>query len=140
LASSSYQHVLDEQLLASGQVRFFGMSDCLTEQPGGCQFVSRLTGKATTVRVRRRVVDARYLEVSIAAIDWIPATCTAQRAQATWLADPDLSACLEEARLNVAGGIGDHLTDPRMKRALARWSVNAEPAVTNPQRLQAQHQ
>ena len=27
--------------------------------------MSRLTGEATTVRVRRRVVDARYLETSI---------------------------------------------------------------------------
>ena len=58
-----YQRVLDEQLLASGRVRFFGMSDWL----GGHRFVSRLTGDETTVRVRRRVVDARYLEPSIPA-------------------------------------------------------------------------
>jgi hypothetical protein len=62
-----YQRVLDEQLLSSGQVRFFGMSDCLPAQRNGHQFVSRLTGDATTVRVRRRVVDARYLEPSIPA-------------------------------------------------------------------------
>ena len=61
-----YQRVL-EDLLASGQVRFFGMSDCADEGPDGCRFVSRLTGEATTVRVRRRVVDARYLETSIPA-------------------------------------------------------------------------
>ena len=58
-----YQRVLDEQLLASGRVRFFGMSDCVRAD----QFVSRLTGDATPVRVRRRVVDARYLEPSIPA-------------------------------------------------------------------------
>jgi hypothetical protein len=62
-----YQRVLHEHLLASGQVRFFGMSDCTTEGPGGPRFVSRLTGADTTVRVRRRVVDARYLEASIPA-------------------------------------------------------------------------
>jgi hypothetical protein len=60
-----YQRVLDEQLLASGRVRFFGMSDYA--EPGEHRFVSRLTGDATTVRVRRRVVDARYLEPSIPA-------------------------------------------------------------------------
>jgi NAD(P)-binding Rossmann-like domain len=62
-----YQRVLEEHLLRSGQVRFFGMSDCLSEGPGERRFVSRLTGEATTVRVRRQVVDARYLEPSIPA-------------------------------------------------------------------------
>jgi len=62
-----YQRVLDEQLLPSGRVRFFGMSDCLPAGQDGHRFVSRLTGDATTVRVRRRVVDARYLEPSIPA-------------------------------------------------------------------------
>jgi hypothetical protein len=55
-----YQRVL-EDLLASGQVRFFGMSDCGLNGPNGPGFVSRLTGDATAVRVRRRVVDARHL-------------------------------------------------------------------------------
>ena len=62
-----YQRVLEEHLLASGQVRFFGMSDWLDEGPAGCRLVSRLTGAVTTVRVRRRIVDARYLETSIPA-------------------------------------------------------------------------
>jgi NAD(P)-binding Rossmann-like domain len=61
-----FQRVL-EDLLASGQVRFFGMADCAPDGPNGPRFVSRLTGDATTVRVRRRVVDARYLEASIPA-------------------------------------------------------------------------
>jgi NAD(P)-binding Rossmann-like domain len=62
-----YQRVLDETLLASGRVRFFGMSDYVPAGHGEHQFVSRLTGDTTTVRVRRRVVDARYLEPSIPA-------------------------------------------------------------------------
>jgi hypothetical protein len=61
-----FQRVL-EDLLASGQVRFFGMSDCARNGPNGPGFLSRLTGEATLVRVRRRVVDARYLETSIPA-------------------------------------------------------------------------
>ena len=62
-----YQQVLDEVLLASGRVRFFGMSDCTSVAANGHQFTSRLTGETTTVRVRKRVVDARYLEPSIPA-------------------------------------------------------------------------
>jgi hypothetical protein len=71
------------------------------------------------------------------ATDWISATCIAQRAQATWLGDADLSAWMEGARLNAARGIGDQLTDPRMKSALTRMFVSAEPAVTNLETFQA---
>ncbi len=74
------------------------------------------------------------------AIDWIPATCIAQRAQALWLADTDLSAWIEGARLNAVRGIGDHLADPRMKSALTRLFANAEPAVAKLETLQAQAQ
>jgi hypothetical protein len=62
-----YQTVLDDCLLASGRVRFFGMCDCAIDGSGDRQFTSRLTGETTTVRVRRKVVDARYLEASIPA-------------------------------------------------------------------------
>jgi hypothetical protein len=61
-----YQRALEEQLLPSGRVRFYGLSD-YNAAPGGHQFTSRLTGQTTTIRVRRRVVDARYLEPSIPA-------------------------------------------------------------------------
>jgi hypothetical protein len=62
-----YQRVLDEQLLPSGRVRFLGMSDYVGAAGGEQHFRSRLTGDITTVRVRRRIVDARYLEPSIPA-------------------------------------------------------------------------
>jgi hypothetical protein len=62
-----YQRVLDDHLLASGQVRFHGMSDCQFDQPDGIRLTSRLTGETTPVQVRRRVVDARYLEASVPA-------------------------------------------------------------------------
>jgi hypothetical protein len=62
-----FRQVLDEVLLGSGRVRFFGMSDCAVSAGGGTEFTSLLTGETTTVRVRKRVVDARYLEPSIPA-------------------------------------------------------------------------
>jgi NAD(P)-binding Rossmann-like domain len=61
-----YQRVLDEELLPSGRVRFYGMCD-YSAAGNGHQVTSRLTGETTRVRVRKRVVDARYLEPSIPA-------------------------------------------------------------------------
>ena len=60
-----YGRVLDEHLLPSGQVRFFGMSDWVGNGSGEYQVVSRLTGSATTVRVRRKLVDATYMQVTL---------------------------------------------------------------------------
>lgn len=59
-----FQRVL-EQLLASGQVRFFGTCDYAGDWSDEHHFVSRLTGQRSTVRVRRKVVDATYLSPSI---------------------------------------------------------------------------
>src|SRR3954454_1773541 len=60
-----FGRVLDETLVPSGQVRFFGMSHYVSETAGGHQVVSRLTGETTAVRVKRKVVDATYLETPI---------------------------------------------------------------------------
>lgn len=60
-----YGRVLDEQLLPSGQVRFYGLHDYLGGDADGYQLRSRLTGQATTVHVRRKLVDATYLESSL---------------------------------------------------------------------------
>jgi hypothetical protein len=62
-----YLRVLEDHLLPSGQVRFFGMCNYLGERSGGHQFVSRLTGEVTTVRVRRKIVDGTYLKTSVPA-------------------------------------------------------------------------
>jgi hypothetical protein len=62
-----FGRVLDETLLPSGRVRFFGMCDYLGEKRGEHLFVSRLTGDESRLRVRRRVVDATYLETPIPA-------------------------------------------------------------------------
>jgi hypothetical protein len=60
-----FQRVLNEVLLASGRVRFFGMSDYERSPSGEHRFTSRLTGETTTVVVRRKIVDATYLETSV---------------------------------------------------------------------------
>jgi hypothetical protein len=60
-----FGRVLKEQLLASGQVRFFGSCDYRGQDPEGHRLVSRLTGEVTTVRVHERLVDASYLESSV---------------------------------------------------------------------------
>jgi hypothetical protein len=62
-----FRRVLEEQLVGSGRVRFFGQSDYLGDDGGEHAFVARLTGRTTTVRVRRRLVDATYLETSVPA-------------------------------------------------------------------------
>jgi hypothetical protein len=60
-----FRRVLQEQLLAAGQVRFFGSSEYRGEDAEGHRLVSCLTGKTTTVRVHQRLVDASYLESSV---------------------------------------------------------------------------
>ena len=64
-----YTRVLEEHMLPSGQVRFFGMCDYLgrdgDNDSDGHHFVSILTGETTTVKVRRKFVDATYVESSI---------------------------------------------------------------------------
>ena len=62
-----YRKVLDEVLLPSGQVRYYGMCDYQGDFAGEHVFTSRLTGVSTRVRVRRKVVDTTYLEVSVPA-------------------------------------------------------------------------
>lgn len=60
-----YSRVLDERFLPTGRVRFLGMSDYLGDGAGGHQIVSRVTGATTTVRVRRKLVDATYIATTI---------------------------------------------------------------------------
>jgi hypothetical protein len=60
-----FTRVLEEDLLPTGRVRFFPMSDYCGSDGDGHRFVSLLTGADTTVNVRRAVVDATYIESSI---------------------------------------------------------------------------
>lgn len=59
-----FQQVL-EALLASGRVRFFGECDYSGDWSSEHRLVSRPTGESSTVRARRRVVDATYLSPAV---------------------------------------------------------------------------
>lgn len=58
-----YDRVMQQRLLPSGQVHYFPMCDYLGEH----RFVSRVSGAEYEVKVRKKLVDARYLEASIPA-------------------------------------------------------------------------
>lgn len=58
-----YDRVMQQQLLASGRVRYFPMCDYVGEH----RFVSRLSGDQYEVKVRKALVDGTYLEPSIPA-------------------------------------------------------------------------
>jgi len=60
-----FRRVMDEHHVASGQVRFFPMSNYLGLETSDVAFVAALTGATTRVKVRQAVVDARYLEPTI---------------------------------------------------------------------------
>jgi NAD(P)-binding Rossmann-like domain len=62
-----FSRVLDEHLLASGRVRFLAMTDYAGDMRTEHHVVSRLTGRQADVVVRRKLVDARFLEPSIPA-------------------------------------------------------------------------
>ena len=60
-----YNRVLEEQFVASGRVRFVPMSEYRGEDGDGHHVVSLLNGARTTVKVRRKFVDATYVESEI---------------------------------------------------------------------------
>ena len=60
-----FDQVLSTDFIPSGRVRFFGMSDYRGSDSEGHHVASFLTGAETTVKVRRRLVDATYVESSI---------------------------------------------------------------------------
>jgi hypothetical protein len=63
--TSYFNRVLEEDLLPSGRVRFLGMCDYRGSGPDGHHVVSRLSGEEVILKVRRRFVDATYVESSI---------------------------------------------------------------------------
>ncbi len=60
-----YDRVMQKQLLPTGQVRYFPMCEYIGEH----RFVSRLSGEQFVATVRKRLVDAAYLE------PFVPASC-----------------------------------------------------------------
>jgi len=57
--------VLDEDLQPTGRVSFQGLTEYRGHDADGHHLVSLLTGAETTVRVRRKLVDATYVESDI---------------------------------------------------------------------------
>ncbi|OBH83079.1 hypothetical protein A5681_21625 [Mycobacterium scrofulaceum] len=62
-----YDHVMRRQLLGSGRVTYFPMSEYRGHQDGQARFTT-LAGDDYTVRVARRVVDATYMRVTVPAM------------------------------------------------------------------------
>lgn len=62
-----FQEVMDETFLPSGRVDFLPMHDVQERRGGAAVVTSRITGATRDVKVRKKVVDARYLESSIPA-------------------------------------------------------------------------
>jgi hypothetical protein len=60
-----FERALTDRLLPSGQVQFLGRTDYVGETGNGHSVASLLTGAETTVRVRRKLVDATFLESEI---------------------------------------------------------------------------
>ena len=92
-----FSRVLDEHLLASGRVRFLAMTDYAGDMRTEHHVVSRLTGRQADVVVRRKLVDARFLEPSI------PATHTP-----SFEVDPQARFIPVNDLVNLAAGVGLH--------------------------------
>jgi hypothetical protein len=58
-----YDRVMQQRLLPSGQVRYFPMCDYVGEH----RFVSRVSGEQFEVKVKKKVVDATYLQPCVPA-------------------------------------------------------------------------
>jgi hypothetical protein len=112
------------------------------QQIRACQpvFSAALTGyvEATRDDDARKNVLCPANRYPGAAVDWIPVTCTAQRAEIVWAGDPDLSAWMQRSRLNATCGMAEHRADPQMKSALARLFTNIEPAISKLETLMAE--
>jgi hypothetical protein len=66
-----YRDVLDE-MLTSGRVRFFGSCDYAPDGTGAHRLVSLVDGTEYEVTVRRKLVDATYLETPIPQTHTVP--------------------------------------------------------------------
>lgn len=62
-----FRRVMEDQFLPSGRVRFLGMSEYVGDWSREHAVTSRLTGRTTVIRVRRRIVDSTYLDVKVPA-------------------------------------------------------------------------
>lgn len=57
------------------------------------------------------------------------------KADYLWSKEPDVAEWLDESRLNIARGLRQRTTDPRVKQAFMRYGTNVRPALANLDRL-----
>jgi hypothetical protein len=62
-----FRRVMEDQFLPSRRVRFLAMNDYVGDWSREHAIKSRLTGRTTAIRVRRRLVDSTYLDVKVPA-------------------------------------------------------------------------
>jgi hypothetical protein len=72
-----------------------------------------------------------------AANDWMPNMRGQLESFSLWNAEPDVAAWLESSRLNIARGMFEKTSDPRMAEAITRLLTNTERAVANLEKLEA---
>jgi hypothetical protein len=65
-----------------------------------------------------------------AAADWLANLAVTQQAGRVWSREPDLSAWLEQSRLNLIRGIPELFGDPQVQQAAARYGQALRPAMT----------
>ena len=69
------------------------------------------------------------------AADWMSCFETTMLAARRWGAEPDLSAWLEGARVNLLRGVLAHAEEPRMLAAFERFGANVKPGMAAVRRL-----
>jgi len=72
------------------------------------------------------------------AMDWLRTFAGSMAADAGWTTQPDVREWVDHSRLHLMRGVADKADEPRIARALERFEVNARPALSSLQRLQAE--
>jgi hypothetical protein len=67
--------------------------------------------------------------------DWIPWTLRGLHTDATWSDEPDLQSWLRASRLNLARGLHDHRSEPRIRSAFERLTNHHDAAIVNLEQL-----
>ncbi|MEX2394856.1 MAG: NAD(P)-binding protein [Actinomycetota bacterium] len=70
-------------------------------------------------------------------IDWIKTMCAGMNTFSAHSAEPDVGRWVSTSRLSLTRGMAEHMDDPRMQPAMARWLSSVEPGIANADRLLA---
>jgi len=103
-----FAQVMRQNFLPSGRVRYFPCSEYTSGDAGQHGFSSRLNGRRRQVRVRRRLVDTRYLEGRIPATGAPPFEV---EAGVRWCAAGEVTRLAHDAQRFVVVGAGKTAAD-----------------------------